>query len=84
MRVSVEENGIIELREVYNPIKIVAENGEEMGVCIRDGVIEIVTKEECARIKQARIVDIKTYNKALTDDQISAKYHGEKNGLNNG
>jgi len=41
MKLSVREDGLIELEEVYNPIVLKTKEGKEFGVCMRDYGIEV-------------------------------------------
>lgn len=41
MNLSVNERGTIELKEVFNPIKLVSQENEELIVSMRDGGFEI-------------------------------------------
>ena len=41
MVVDISEDGTIVLGEVFNPIALITEEGEELVVCMRDGAFEI-------------------------------------------
>lgn len=41
MKLSVEEDYTIELKEVFNPIKLTTESGEVLYICMRDSGFEI-------------------------------------------
>lgn len=41
MEVTTNENGIIELRKVYTPIKLISADGEVVNICMRDSGFEI-------------------------------------------
>ena len=40
MRIDVSEDGYIELRNVYNPVYLRTDDGEEMNICMRDSGFE--------------------------------------------
>jgi hypothetical protein len=41
MELTTNENGVIELRKVYNPIKLISSDGEVVNICMRDSGFEI-------------------------------------------
>lgn len=41
MKLTVEEDQLVKLEEVFNPIKLVASSGQRMSVCMRDHGFEI-------------------------------------------
>lgn len=41
MKLTVQENQLIKLEEVFNPVVLEAASGEEMSVCMRDHGFEI-------------------------------------------
>ena len=41
MKLTIEEDRLIKLEEVYNPIKFEAQSGQKMSVCMRDHGFEI-------------------------------------------
>lgn len=43
MKISVGENGVIELRDVFNPVVVVTDD-DRFGICQRDGGIEVVAR----------------------------------------
>jgi hypothetical protein len=41
MEITTNENGIIELKKVYTPIKLITSDGEVVNICMRDSGFEI-------------------------------------------
>jgi hypothetical protein len=41
MEVTTNENGIIQLKKVYTPIKLITSDGEVVNICMRDSGFEI-------------------------------------------
>ena len=41
MKITVDENRDLLLTEIYNPIRLKSDGGEELTICIRDGGFEI-------------------------------------------
>ena len=41
MKLTVNERGTIEIEEVFNPIKLISQEKEELIICMRDGGFEI-------------------------------------------
>lgn len=41
MKLEVTENGLIRLKEVFNPIVLTSEEGEVLSICMRDSGFEI-------------------------------------------
>ena len=43
MQIDVNEDGLIRLKEVFNPVEFVSPDGEVLIVCMRDGGFEIAS-----------------------------------------
>jgi hypothetical protein len=52
MELSVNERGTIELKEVYNPIKLISDEKEELIVCMRDSGFEIMYQGKNYSLKE--------------------------------
>lgn len=42
MKLDVQEEGLVRLQEVFNPIVLQSENGETLSICMRDGGFEFI------------------------------------------
>lgn len=49
MNISVDENGTIRLKDVYNSVVFETDEGEELTVCMRDGAFEIALLDTGAK-----------------------------------
>lgn len=41
MKIDVDENGQLRLREVYSGVKLETQEGNQLGICMRDDTLEI-------------------------------------------
>lgn len=58
MEITVSEHGTIELRKVFNSIKLVTEDGETMFICMRDSGFEFMYEGEDYSAKEGEVKPI--------------------------
>lgn len=56
MKIEVNENGTIVLKEVYNPIKLVSNKNESLIITMRDSGFEILYENEFYELKHGKII----------------------------
>lgn len=59
MEITVNENGTIELRKVYNPIKLVSDSGEVFIITMRDHGYEICYENMFYELKDGVVNEYK-------------------------
>ena len=63
MKILINEEKLIELKEVYNPIVLNAEKGEKISICMRDGGFELRYNSKLYIIHHGEVNEIKEYFK---------------------
>jgi hypothetical protein len=61
MELSVNERGTIELKEVYNPIKLISDEKEELIVCMRDSGFEIMYQGKNYSLKENELKEMRNF-----------------------
>ena len=76
MQVTVDENNVITLTGVFNPIKMISTNGDELYISMRDGGFEFVLNGENVGIGKFDLNFVETTFKEsrLTHPMIGFKY----------
>lgn len=75
MKITTNQDNTFVLQEIYNPITLKTNAGEEMNICMRDSGFEITYQGDKYYAKGGRLEKVKTNN---TDQQCTCKF--EPNG----
>lgn len=73
MELIVGERGVLELEEVFNPIKLISTDREELSICMRDGGFEFVYEGKTFRAVGGIVEEIDVTAKGSSDDGINTK-----------
>jgi|TARA_R110000851_G_scaffold196444_2_gene347364 hypothetical protein len=58
MKIGIGQNGMTEVREVYNPIELVTNSNETIKICMRDSGFEFMYEGESYHAKEGVITKI--------------------------
>lgn len=59
MKIEVNQHGTIEIKEVFNPIKLVTNEGEVLIITMRDSGYEICYENEFYELKEGKVLEYK-------------------------
>jgi len=76
MKVEVGEHGLIEMKEVYNPIIFDSNDGERLSVCMRDSGFALMYEGKPYWAQKGEITGLEDYT--VLDHLIAAKQEIEK------
>jgi len=68
MKVTVNERGTIQLENVFNPIKLVSTNNEELIICMRDGGFEMTYQGKWYSLKENELSELSGFKTVKSND----------------
>jgi hypothetical protein len=75
MKLSVNERGTIELKEVYNPIKLISDEKEELIVCMRDSGFEIMYQGKKYSLNENELREMNNFKNVKSSNDTIEELH---------
>jgi len=75
MKLSVNERGTIELKEVYNPIKLISNEKEELIVCMRDSGFEIMYEGKKYSLNKSELKKMNNFKNVKSSNDTIEELH---------